>query len=144
MLRVFEVFSGILEIIALVLELWEISRVTLANSQTQMLPSFSKTLKIREREWEFSRFEGLIDRPKFLVRNLKWANKHSYKSRSCKTAGFLVNGQKKLSLKYSFSYVDIYLCLVKSLAILYRFVISRQSNPIYIRLIYHGYDTYFL
>ena len=47
----------------LVLKLWEFLRVTLANSQTQTLPSFSKTLKIREREWEFSRFEGLIDRP---------------------------------------------------------------------------------
>ena len=47
----------------LILKLWEFSRVTLANSRTQTLPSFSKTLEIREREWEFSRFEGLVDRP---------------------------------------------------------------------------------
>ena len=47
----------------LVLKLWEFSRVTLANSRTQTLPSFAKTLEIREREWEFLRFEDLIDRP---------------------------------------------------------------------------------
>ena len=50
-------------ILILVLKLWKFSRVTLANSQTQTLPSFSKTLKIREWEWEFSRFEGFVDRP---------------------------------------------------------------------------------
>ena len=51
--------SKILRTVALVLvlKLWEISRVTLANSRTQTLPSFSKILKIREREWEFSRVE---------------------------------------------------------------------------------------
>ena len=31
----------------------------------QSLLSFSKILEIREWEWEFSRFEGLIDRPSF-------------------------------------------------------------------------------
>ena len=47
----------------LILKLWKFSRLTLANFQTQTLPSFSKTLEIREQEWEFSRFEGLVDPP---------------------------------------------------------------------------------
>ena len=47
--------------LVLILKLWEFSRVTLANSQTQMLPSFSKTLEIRERKWEF--FWALVYRP---------------------------------------------------------------------------------
>ena len=55
-LRIFEF------ILILVLELWENSRVTLANSWTQMLLSFSKNLEVREWEWESSRFWGLIDR----------------------------------------------------------------------------------
>ena len=41
----------------LVLELWKVLRVTLVNSRTQTLPSFSKILEVREREWEFSRVE---------------------------------------------------------------------------------------
>ena len=46
--------------LVLVLELWEISRVTLVNSQTQTLPSFSKILEIWEWEWGQNFFENLL------------------------------------------------------------------------------------
>ena len=51
-LRILRESSGILKIIALILVLEPLDtlRVTLVNSQTQSLPSFSKILEIRERE----------------------------------------------------------------------------------------------